>query len=53
MLTCLRDGGHRRIRLCVDSANEPALALYRALGFTVRTTSVALIATPDDVQVAP
>ena len=50
MLSTLRQGGHKRIRLCVDSSNEPALALYRTLGFTVRATTLALIATPEDVQ---
>jgi ribosomal protein S18 acetylase RimI-like enzyme len=53
MLSALRHGGHKRIRLCVDSNNAPALALYRAAGFTVRATTLALIATPEDVQAAP
>jgi ribosomal protein S18 acetylase RimI-like enzyme len=34
----LRAGGHSRIWLEVDSDNAPALALYRALGFTPTTT---------------
>lgn len=39
-------GGHARLHLAVDDRNEPALKLYRGLGFRTSVRKTALIYTP-------
>ena len=51
MLQRLRAHSSKRVRLCVDSKNEPAMRLYRDRAFTTRHSAQALIATPGSMQV--